>query len=42
MFVEKMGAPVGNHIFIAGIHTLIYYIIMLQAGKLTGTFGRSL
>jgi hypothetical protein len=27
--------------FIPGIDT-IYYIIMLQAGKLSGTFGRSL
>ena len=26
MFVEKMGAPVGNHVFIVGIDA-IYYII---------------
>ena len=40
MFIEKVGAPVGNHIFITGID--IIYIIMLRAGKLAGIFGRSL
>ena len=41
MFVEKMVVPVGNYVFIAGID-VIYYIIMLQADKLAGTFGRNL
>jgi hypothetical protein len=41
MFVEKMVVPVGNYVFIAGIN-VIYYIIMLQVGKLAGIFGRSL
>jgi hypothetical protein len=38
MFVEKMGVPVGNYVFIAGIDA-IYYIIILYVGKLIGTFG---